>query len=35
MVGTLAFMAVSLTVGRRLVFFVIRWVNDNFVSDSR
>jgi Kef-type K+ transport system membrane component KefB/nucleotide-binding universal stress UspA family protein len=32
-IGTLVFMAVSLTVGRRLVFFIIRWVNDNFVSD--
>ena len=26
-------MVVSLTVGRRAVFFAIRWVNDNFVSD--
>lgn len=32
-VGTLLFMGVSLTIGRRLVFFIIRWVNDNFVSD--
>ena len=31
--GTLAFMAISLTVGRRVVFFIIRWVNDVFVSD--
>jgi Kef-type K+ transport system membrane component KefB/nucleotide-binding universal stress UspA family protein len=31
--GTIAFMGVSLTLGRRAVFFVIRWVNDNFVSD--
>ena len=31
--GTLAFMGLSLTVGRRLVFGIIRWVNDNFVSD--
>ena len=31
-VGTLAFMAFSLTIGRRLVFFAIRWVNDTFVS---
>lgn len=31
--GTLAFMAFSLTVGRRLVSLVIRWVNDTFVSD--
>jgi Kef-type K+ transport system membrane component KefB/nucleotide-binding universal stress UspA family protein len=32
-VGTLIFMAVSLTVGRPVVFFIIRWVNDNFVSE--
>ena len=32
-VGTLAFMGLSLTVGRRAVFFIIRWVNDTFVSD--
>lgn len=32
-VGTFVFMTVSLTVGRRAVFFAIRWVNDNFVSD--
>ncbi len=32
-VGTLAFLAVSLTLGRRAVFFVIRWVNDTFVSE--
>ena len=31
--GTLAFMGLSLTVGRRLVFIIIRWVNDVFVSD--
>lgn len=31
--GTLAFMGLSLTVGRRLVFVIIRWVNDVFVSD--
>ncbi len=31
--GTLVFMGLSLTVGRRAVFFVIRWVNDTFVSD--
>ena len=31
--GTIAFMGLSLTVGRRVVFFVIRWVNDTFVSD--
>jgi len=32
-IGTLAFLTVSLTVGRRAVFFAIRWVNDTFVSD--
>jgi Kef-type K+ transport system membrane component KefB/nucleotide-binding universal stress UspA family protein len=32
-VGTFVFMAVSLTVGRRAVFFTIRWVNDNFMSE--
>ena len=31
--GTLAFMGLSLTIGRRLVFIAIRWVNDVFVSD--
>jgi Kef-type K+ transport system membrane component KefB/nucleotide-binding universal stress UspA family protein len=31
--GTVVFMAVSFTVGRRAVFFAIRWVNDNFVSE--
>ena len=31
--GTIAFMGLSLTVGRRVVFFIIRWVNDTFVSD--
>jgi Kef-type K+ transport system membrane component KefB/nucleotide-binding universal stress UspA family protein len=32
-VGTVVFMAASLTVGRRAVFFAIRWVNDTFVSE--
>ncbi len=32
-IGTILFLAASLTVGRRLVFFVIRWVNDNFASE--
>ncbi len=32
-IGTLAFMAVSFTVGRRVVFEIIRWTNDNFRSD--
>ncbi len=31
--GTLAFLTASLTVGRRVVFFIMRWTNDNFVSD--
>ncbi len=31
--GTLLFMGLSLTLGRRVVFFIIRWVNDTFVSD--
>ncbi len=32
-IGTVVFMGLSLTVGRRLVFFIIRWVNDTFLSD--
>ena len=32
-IGTLLFMVASLTIGRRAVFFVIRWVNDHFVSE--
>jgi Kef-type K+ transport system membrane component KefB/nucleotide-binding universal stress UspA family protein len=32
-VGTLAFLGLSLTFGRRAVFFVIRWVNDTFRSE--
>jgi Kef-type K+ transport system membrane component KefB/nucleotide-binding universal stress UspA family protein len=32
-IGTLVFMAFSLTFGRRLVSLFIRWVNDTFVSD--
>jgi Kef-type K+ transport system membrane component KefB/nucleotide-binding universal stress UspA family protein len=32
-VGTGLFLVASFTVGRRLVFFLIRWVNDNFVSE--
>ena len=31
--GTAAFLVASLTVGRRIVFFLIRWANDNFESD--
>ena len=31
--GTILFMAASLTIGRRMVFFAIRWVNDHFVSE--
>lgn len=32
-IGTVAFMAFSLTLGRRIVFYIIRWVNDTFVSE--
>jgi len=32
-VGTALFMAISLTIGRRVVFRLIRWVNDNFESE--
>lgn len=32
-IGTIAFMAFSLTLGRRIVFVIIRWVNDTFVSE--
>jgi Kef-type K+ transport system membrane component KefB/nucleotide-binding universal stress UspA family protein len=31
--GTGLFLALSLTIGRRVVFGVIRWTNDNFVSE--
>jgi Kef-type K+ transport system membrane component KefB/nucleotide-binding universal stress UspA family protein len=31
--GTAVFLLVSFTVGRRIVFFLIRWANDNFKSD--
>jgi Kef-type K+ transport system membrane component KefB/nucleotide-binding universal stress UspA family protein len=31
--GTALFMAASLTAGRRIVFNLIRWANDNFASD--
>nr|MDQ3818710.1 cation:proton antiporter [Acidobacteriota bacterium] len=31
--GTIAFLAVSFTVGRRLVAHVIRWTNDNLIID--
>jgi len=31
--GTAAFLAASLTVGRRLVYWLIRWANDHFESD--
>jgi K+:H+ antiporter len=31
--GTAVFLIASLTVGRRIVFFLIRWANDNFESD--
>jgi Kef-type K+ transport system membrane component KefB/nucleotide-binding universal stress UspA family protein len=32
-IGTLVFLALSLTIGRRIVSTLIRWVNDNFVSE--
>jgi Kef-type K+ transport system membrane component KefB/nucleotide-binding universal stress UspA family protein len=32
-IGTIAFMVFSLTIGRRIVSFIIRWVNDTFVSE--
>ncbi|MFI5015669.1 MAG: cation:proton antiporter [Hyphomicrobiales bacterium] len=32
--GTAIFLALSFTLGRRLVFAVIRWTNDNFVSEA-
>jgi Kef-type K+ transport system membrane component KefB/nucleotide-binding universal stress UspA family protein len=31
--GTVAFLVLSYTIGRRLVFWLIRWVNDTFVSE--
>jgi Kef-type K+ transport system membrane component KefB/nucleotide-binding universal stress UspA family protein len=31
--GAAAFLAISFTVGRRLIFQLIRWANDNFVSE--
>ena len=31
--GTVAFLALSFTIGRRIVYFLIRWTNDNFVSE--
>jgi Kef-type K+ transport system membrane component KefB/nucleotide-binding universal stress UspA family protein len=33
LLGTALFLALSLTVGRRIVFSLIRWTNDNFVSE--
>ncbi|MBB5575858.1 cation:proton antiporter [Rhizobium paranaense] len=32
-IGTLVFMGVSFTIGRRVVFEIIRWTNDRFKSD--
>ena len=32
-IGTALFLVFSYTIGRRLVFWLIRWVNDNFVSE--
>jgi Kef-type K+ transport system membrane component KefB/nucleotide-binding universal stress UspA family protein len=31
--GTAAFLAISLTIGRRVVFTLIRWTNDSFLSE--
>jgi Kef-type K+ transport system membrane component KefB len=33
MLGTALFLLVSFTLGRRLVFALIRWTNDNFISE--
>ena len=33
LVGTVVFLALSFTIGRRLVFHLIRWANDRFVSE--
>jgi Kef-type K+ transport system membrane component KefB/nucleotide-binding universal stress UspA family protein len=33
LLGTIAFLIASFTVGRRAVFWLIRFVNDNFISD--
>ena len=33
LVGTALFLLVSFTIGRRIVFFLIRWANDRFVSE--
>jgi Kef-type K+ transport system membrane component KefB/nucleotide-binding universal stress UspA family protein len=33
LIGTVIFLALSYTVGRRLVYYLIRWVNDNFTSE--
>jgi Kef-type K+ transport system membrane component KefB/nucleotide-binding universal stress UspA family protein len=33
LVGTAVFLVLSFTVGRRLVFFLIRWANDHLVSE--
>ncbi len=32
-IGTILFLTLSYTIGRKLVFWLIRWVNDNFVSE--
>jgi len=33
LLGTSLFLVASFTVGRRLVFFLIRWTNDHFISE--
>jgi Kef-type K+ transport system membrane component KefB/nucleotide-binding universal stress UspA family protein len=32
-IGTAVFLALSYTIGRKLVFWLIRWVNDTFISE--
>jgi Kef-type K+ transport system membrane component KefB len=33
LLGTATFLAASFTIGRRLVFSIIRWTNESFVSE--
>jgi Kef-type K+ transport system membrane component KefB/nucleotide-binding universal stress UspA family protein len=33
-IGTIIFLGVSFTIGRRMVFEIIRWTNDNFISEA-
>ena len=34
LIGTLVFLGISFTIGRRLVFWLIRWANDHLVSSA-